>query len=105
MFIAKIVDTVCAKVARKTSCFVQTKVGKLFLSIVLVGPLTFIPTVYEAWTAPNIDAFRTLTWPLMILVNSAGWLAVIHNGDWRMRLAMFFWIVSMVAVWLATIVR
>jgi len=99
------VDNLSAKVAQRTALFTETKIGKLFLSIVLLGPLTFLPTMYEAWTAPNIDALRTLTWPLMIVINFSAFLAVIHNGDWRMRLVMLIWIISMAIVWIATLVR
>lgn len=99
------VDAVSAVVARKTEHFVQTKLGKLFLMIVLFGPVTFLPTIWEAWTAPNIDSLRTITWPLMIVVNISATLGLTHSGDWRMRLVMFVWVLAMAAVWLATLVR
>ncbi len=72
---------------------------------VLIGPFTFLPTVYQAWTADNIDALRTITWPLMIIINTSALLGVVHNGDWRMRLVMTLWIIMMAAVWLAAVVR
>lgn len=99
------INSVCEHVAIKTSPFVQSRIGKSFLSIVLVGPLTFIPTVYTVWTAPNIDAFRTLTWPLMIIVNISASLSIIHNGDWQMRLVQIIWIFMVASVFLATIIR
>jgi hypothetical protein len=99
------VDAINEKVAAATLPFVQTKIGKVFLSFVLVGPLTFIPTLHMAWTAENIDSLRTLTWPLMILVNMSASLAVVHNGDWRMRIIMVVWVLMMTAVFAATIVR
>lgn len=104
-FIPRVVDAASAVVARKTERFVESWLGKLFLGIVLVGPLTFLPTIWAAWTEPNIDSLRTLTWPLMIVVNISATLALAHNGDWRMRLVMFIWILAMVAVYLATLVR
>lgn len=99
------VDAINAVVAKATLPFVQTKIGKAFLGFVLVGPATFIPTVYMAWTAENIDPLRTLTWPLMIVVNISASLAVVHNGDWRMRLIMVIWVLMMTAVFAATIFR
>ncbi|MEK7661949.1 MAG: hypothetical protein AAB355_00390 [Patescibacteria group bacterium] len=98
-------DSVSARIAEATLPFVQTRIGKLFLSVVIVGPLTFLPTVYVAWTASNIDSLRTLTWPLMIVVNISATLGVIHNGDWRMRLTMLIWVLMMAAVFIATLVR
>ncbi|NKB47750.1 MAG: hypothetical protein GKS02_00145 [Alphaproteobacteria bacterium] len=99
------VDVFSDWTAQKTLWFVQMWPGKLFLAIVLVGPLTFIPTMYQAWTAPDIDALRTSTWPLMILVNVSAFLGVAHNGDWRLRLVMIIWILVMIVVWSATLVR
>ena len=105
MSLPSFIDAVSANIAKKTALFVQDKLGKSFLSIALIGPLTFLPIVYQVWTAENIDSFRTITWPLMVLVNCSATLAVIHHGDWRMRLVMAVWIVVMFLVWLATLVR
>mgnify|MGYP001569517682 CR=1 FL=1 len=104
-FIPRIIDTTSAVIAKKTKPFVQSWLGKMFLSVVIVGPLTFLPTIYAAWTEPNIDSLRTITWPLMIVVNMSAMLGVIHNGDWRMRLAMFVWILAIATVYIATLVR
>ena len=105
MFIQRMVDSVSERIAKKTVGFVQTRIGKIFLGGVLLGPLTFLPTVYAAWFDPNIDSLRTLTWPLMILVNMSASLGVVHNGDWRMRLVMVIWVLMMAAVFVATLVR
>ena len=105
MSIPAYIDIISAKAATKTEGFVKSTAGKLFLALVLVGPITFIPTVITAWTAPDIDALRTSTWTLMTVVNVAGLLGVIHNGDWRMRLVMSVWILMMAAVYVATLVR
>ena len=99
------VDSCSDVIARATKGFVQSKLGKLFLSIVLLGPLTFIPTIWAAWTAPNIDSLRTLTWPLMIVINVSAGLNVVHNGDWRMRLVSAVWTLMMAAVFIAILVR
>ena len=105
MLIQRFVDSFSGRVAKATLPFVQARIGKVFLSLVLVGPLTFIPTMYEAWTAPNIDSLRTLTWPLMILINISATLSVMHNGNWHMRLVSVIWVLVMTAVFVATIVR
>ena len=88
-----------------TDGFIKTLVGKVFLGLALVGPLTFIPTVWIAFTAENIDALRTLTWPMMVVVNFAVLAGLCHNGDWRTRLSLVMWIVLTFLVWLATIIR
>jgi hypothetical protein len=85
--------------------FINTKPGKIFLSLVLVGPLTFIQTAWEAWFAPNIDALRTLTWPMLVIINLSVLVALCYNGDWRTRLSMVMWIILMLLVWLATVFR
>lgn len=41
----------------------------------------------------------------MFFINAATLLGLVHNGDWRTRLAMFVWIIEMAAVWAATLVR
>lgn len=105
MSIPKKIDAISVVAAKKTKYFVKTKFGKLFLATVLLGPLTFLPTIYAAWTEPNIDSLRTLTWPLMIIINVSATLALVHRGDWRMRLVMFVWVLAMTAVWIATLVR
>lgn len=99
------VDGFSEWVAQRTLSFVQIWPGKIFLAIVLIGPLTFIPTMYQAWTAPDIDALRTATWPLMILVNVSAFLGVSHKGDWRLRLTMLAWIIIMLVIWSAALVR
>ena len=88
-----------------TAPFINTRLGQLFLSLSMVGPLTFIPTAWEAWFAPNIDALRTLTWPMMVIINISVLVAVCYNGDWRVRLSLVMWIILMFLVWLATVFR
>lgn len=105
MNIQKYDSAVCDWVVQVTTHFVGTKWGKLFLGLSLVGPFTFLPTVWQAWTAENIDALRTMTWPLMTAINLSVFVAVCHNGDWRLRLCMVMWVILMALTWLATIVR
>lgn len=94
-----------ACITRLTTDFVCTKLGQWFLSLALVGPATFLPTVWEAWTAQNIDALRTMTWPSAVVINISVMVSLCYNGDWRIRLSMVVWIILMSLVWLATIVR
>ncbi len=103
--IARFTDSVALKIAEATKGFVATRAGKIFLGLSLVGPVTFLPTVWEAWTASNIDALRTLTWPLMAVVNIAVLVSVCHNGVWHLRLCMAIWVVLMLLIWAATLVR
>ncbi len=104
-FVPNAVDVFSEWTAKVTTQFIKTYIGKIFLAIVLVGPITFLPTIYQAWTAPDIDALRTSTWPLMILVNISAFVGVAHQGDWRLRLTMIIWTVVMIIIWLATLIR
>ena len=104
-FVPNAVDVFSEWTAKVTKQFIVTYIGKIFLAIVLVGPITFLPTMYQAWTAPDIDALRTSTWPLMILVNISAFVGVAHQGDWRLRLTMIIWTVVMIIIWLATLIR
>lgn len=99
------VDAVSATIAKRTRSFVETKLGKLFLSLVLLGPLTFIPTIYQALTIENIDAFRTWTWPLALITVLSSFLGLVHNGDWKLRLVTFLWIVVFFALCVIITVR
>ncbi len=99
------VDAICAAVARRTKPFIETTGGKIFLSLMFLWPLTFLPMIYLAWTANDIEALRSPTWPLMIIINTSSLLGVIHHGDWRTRLVMILWVLAMVAISAAIIVR
>jgi hypothetical protein len=103
--IPKLVDAVSERIAYATAGFVQTRAGKIFLVLVLVGPLTFLPTLWEAWTAENIDVFRTYTWPALVVINISATLGAIHNGDWRLRLVMIMWSLVFILMFIATLVR
>ncbi len=103
--IPALVNSVAERAKIATTPFVKSLFGKIFLSIVLIGPVTFLPTVWAAWTDPNIDVLRTPTWLLMIFVNMSSLLSVIHHGEWRMRLVIAVWILVIFAVWLAIVVR
>lgn len=93
-------------VARKTGSYLETKIGGLLLSIVIfAGPIVFLPTLYNAWTAPNIDAFRTATWPVTTLVNFVFWISLAREGRWQPRLAMILWVILLAATTIATWVR
>ncbi len=105
MFLQKQIDRIADWIATHTATFVQTLPGKLFLGISLIGPITFLPTLWEVWTGPNIDAFRTATWPLMVVVNVSVFLSLCHKGDWQVRLSMIVWIIFMLLTWIATLVR
>ncbi len=101
----ELVDAICARIALFTEGFVNSTIGNLLLAIVLFGPVAFLPQVWRAWTAPDIDALRTPTWSLLLFVNVASFLCVVHNGDWRTRLAGFLWVIETFAICLAIHVR
>ena len=99
-------DRIAAIVARMTGPIINSKVGQTLLGLLIfIGPLSFLPTLWEAWTNPDISGFRTLTWPVMVVVNTAVFVSLCHNGDNKVRWSMVLWIALMAGVWLATLVR
>ena len=71
----------------------------------VIGPFTLVPTVWEAWTASNIDALRTATWPTMIIVDLAFLINVCRNGDWKIQLTVLLWIIMAAIIWSAALIR
>lgn len=104
-FLQKTLDGLAEVLNRHTAGFMNTKAGKVFGWLMVIGPATLLPTVWEAWSADNIDALRTLTWPLMIIVDLSFFLNVCKNGDWKIRLTVLLWIMMAAVIWLATLVR
>ncbi len=94
-------------VATKTKCLVSTNSGKYCLRIiVLFGPIFFLPTLWIAWTAENIDLLRTSTWPLLLLVHIASFiLLACHESDWCVRLCTIVWFLITLMIVIAIIVR
>lgn len=105
MFLKNAVNKFSEYIARETEELTKSTFGKMLNISVLFGPLTFLPTLHNAWFAPNIDAFRTPTWGLMLIINIATWLSVSKNGEWHLRLVMIIWIIIMFLFLLATIMR
>ena len=61
------VNSISRFVVARTSVFVSKKRGLVILrSLILLGPIFYLPTLWEVWTATNIDAFRTVTWPFLL---------------------------------------
>ncbi len=94
-------------VATKTKCLVSANFGKYCLRIiVLLGPIFFLPTLWMAWTADNIDLLRTATWPLMLFVHVAFFILLsAHDSDWCARLCTIMWFMITSLIVIATIVR
>ncbi len=94
-------------VATKTKCLVSTNSGIYCLrSIVLLGPIFFLPTLWMAWTADNIDLLRTPTWPLMLFVHIAFFILLsCYVSDWCARLCTIMWFLITLMIVIATIVR
>jgi len=102
---AKRINNFAAWTVKRTETFIQTRVGKVFMWLMVIGPFSLLPTVWEAWTAENIDALRTSTWPLMMLVDTSFFLHVARTGEWKIRLTVLLWIVMATLIFLATLVR
>jgi hypothetical protein len=98
-------DHFCEILGEKIEPFSQTRIGSYLFAVILLGPLMFFPQVYEAWTAPNIDALRNPTWPLVCVMNAIGFLNVCIKGNWRVRIASFGYMCVMGMTWLATLIR
>ncbi len=94
-------------VANKTGSLVDTKYGNFYLRIiVLLGPVFFIPTIWEVWTSANIDSFKTPTWSLMLIVHIAAFIILSHHkSDWCVRFCTVLWFFMTASIVLATIVR
>jgi len=103
--IPQTIDKISEELAIITKPLIETKIGRIILLLTLFGPLTFIPQIYQAWTAENIDALRTWTWPAMTLTNSSTLLGLIHKGDWRIRLVTFVWCLCGLSIWAAVLIR
>lgn len=101
------INNISNNVANKTSNIVSTKYGNHYLRIiVMLGPAFFVPTIWEVWTANNIETFKTLTWPLMLLVHVASFVILSHNkSDWCVRLCTILWFLMTVTIVLAIIFR
>jgi hypothetical protein len=104
-FVPKWVDTLSEWVAAKTAAFTKTKVGNVFLAMMVLGPLTLIPTVWEAWTAENIEALRTATWPAMAVIDFSFYLNVCHAGDRMVRATVLLYLIMAILIYVATLVR
>lgn len=103
--IPTMVNAVYDRVGETLKPYMSGWLGFLATGILLIGPITFLPTVWAVWTASNIDAFRTPTWPLLTLVNVVACMMLSQNGNWQMRLMQVVWVFAMASVWIATIVR
>lgn len=99
--------TFCAdRLAHVTQFLHENKYTRFVTAtMVLFAPFTLAPTVHEAWTADNIDALRTLTWPLLTIVQVATLIPVCHKGTWDIQLSTFIGVLLLAAIWLAVLIR
>ena len=111
---SKFVHNIIPKVLDGLSDFVVSKTGFAVIGrhqyvlriIILMGPIFFLPTLYEVWTAENIEVFRTATWPLMLIVHIAFFVSISHHrSDWCARLCTIIWFLITLLIVIATIVR
>ena len=101
-----VLNELSTTVTKKTSWLKEGKGLYILRLIMSAGPFFFLPTVYEAWNADDIEAFRTSTWPLMLIVHFAAFLLFCHRGsDWCAVLCTIMWFIMTSAIVLATIFR
>ena len=105
MLIQRAVDSVFDKVGHSTKSFMSGTGGKIVNIIIILSPLTFLPTLYAAFTADNIDAMRNLTWPLFILTNLCACMSLAQQGNWVMRLVQSSWVLIFIIMTAVIVVR
>jgi hypothetical protein len=85
-------NTLYERIAAVTQSFRSSLLGQLFMGVTILGPLTFLPTLWQVHMAADVEALKTVTWPLMCLLNISGALSMAEKGDWRMRFVVLIWI-------------
>ena len=98
------VNSFSEKVRVKTSGFVKTRAGQRFLSLPLLGPIVFLPIQVSAWKSGEIGAYELFSWIVMIVINLSTLVSLCHNGEWRTRLSMIGWVLTMVSIALSGII-
>lgn len=89
-----------------TDGLVDGKFGFCLRFVVILGPVFFVPTVWKVWTYDNIESFRSVTWPLMLVVHIAGFIILCHNkSDWCIRFCTIIWFLMTSLIVLAINVR
>lgn len=102
------VNSISRFVVARTSVFVSKKRGLVILrSLILLGPIFYLPTLWEVWTATNIDAFRTVTWPFLLSGQVSSFVLLSHEpeSDWGVKLCILAWIIMTILVMMAVFCR
>lgn len=89
-------DFLSKKVTQKTCWLTNKKWGEGFLRIIILScPLFYIPTLWEVCTAENVEAFKTLTWPLLLLGQASSFVLLSNDGksDWGVRFCTIIWFI------------
>ncbi len=99
-------NSIAEYVAQATTKMVHHRFyAKIEYFIIFLSPAMFLPTIWEAYTAPNIDALKTVTWPAAVTTNLFAFIALAHKGSNVLRWQMLVWIVEMVAMCIAIVIR
>lgn len=106
--VVRCIEILSRLTAKATLCLYSREWGKvLFRVLILSGPVFYLPTLWEVWTAENIDAFRTVTWPFLLLGQASSFIILSHDqeSDWGLRLCVVAWIIITLLVILAIFCR
>lgn len=94
-------------VVRLTEKFLASWQAENLLSIIcLSGPIIFLPNVWAAWTANDISSMSNPTWAIMIVVHLSVYVRLAHDGASSCtRISILIWMLEMVLITLAILVR
>ncbi len=101
----RLVNSFSDKVAKLTANFIKTKRGQRFLSLPILGPIIFFPVQLRVWSDGGVSGYELFSWAMMILINFSTFVSLCHYGEWRTRLSMIGWILTMVSITLAACIR
>jgi len=78
---------------------------KIEYLLIFLAPAMFLPTIWEAYSAPNIEALKTVTWPAAVITNVFAFISLSHKGSNVLRWQMLAWILEMAAMCIAIVIR
>lgn len=99
-------DFFAEKVRHVTSRMTQNPLyAKVEYVLIFLSPAMFIPTIWEAYFAPDIAALKTVTWPAAVVTNVFAFISLAHKGSNVLRWQMLVWILEMLAMCVAIVIR
>ncbi|MEZ4104459.1 MAG: hypothetical protein R3B60_04200 [Candidatus Paceibacterota bacterium] len=77
------------------------------LSIIcLSGPIIFLPNVWSAWTAEDISSISNPSWAIMACIHLSVYIRLSHdNASSCTRISILIWMLEMIIITLAIVVR